>query len=111
MPPRRYSRHTFSTAFRTDAGLVLLTDPEPFRYKDLPDNTVHRSKQGETVFSLAGRYFRGLPRPAGLFWVIMDFQPTPIHDPTISLTNGQILFIPSIRTVVEEIFGEQRREE
>ena len=68
-------------------------------------------KQGETLFSLAGRYFAALPRPAGLWWVIADFQPDPIHDPTLSLEVGQVLLVPSVRTVVEEVFSEKRRQE
>jgi hypothetical protein len=43
--------------------------------------------------------------------VIADFQADPIHDPTLSLALGRELAIPSVRTVVEEVFSESRRDE
>jgi len=43
--------------------------------------------------------------------VIADFQPDPVHDPTLSLDLGRVLFIPSVRVVTEEVFAEARRQE
>ena len=111
MPPRRYSRYVFCSAILDDAERLHLTDREPFRFRALSDNRQHIVKEGDTLFSLAGRYFAPLPRPAGLWWVIADFQPEPVHDPTLSLELGRLLVVPSIRTVVEEIFSEKRRAE
>jgi hypothetical protein len=111
MPPRRFSRHTFTSAVQDGAGRLVLTDREPFRFRSLPDNRQHVVKEGESLFSLAGRYFAPLPRPAGLWWVVADFQPDPIHDPTIALEPGRVLVISSVRTVLEEIFSERRRGE
>jgi len=111
MPPRRFSRYTFSSAVIDDEERLFLTEREPFRFRALPDNRQHVVKEGETLFSLAGRYFAPLPRPAGLWWVIADFQPDPIHDPTVALEPGRVLVIPSVRTVLEEVFSERRREE
>ena len=68
-------------------------------------------KEGETLYSLAGRYFAPLPRPAGLWWIIADFQPDPIHDPTLALDVGRALVVPSVRVVTEEILSEQRRQQ
>jgi hypothetical protein len=42
---------------------------------------------------------------------IADFQPDPVHDPTLSLDLGRVLFIPSVRVVTEEVFAEARRQE
>lgn len=111
MPPRRFSRYTFTSAILDDEERLFLTDCEPFRFRSLPDNRQHVVKEGETLFSLAGRCFGPLPRPAGLWWVIADFQPDPIHDPTVALEPGRVLVIPSVRTVLEEIFSEKRRGE
>jgi hypothetical protein len=111
MPPRRFSRYTFSSAVLDDGERLLLTDREPFRFRALPDNRQHVVKEGDTLFSLAGRYFAPLPRPAGLWWIIADFQPDPIHDPTLALDIGRVLLVPSVRTVVEEVFSEKRRQE
>lgn len=111
MPPRRYSRYMFSAAVLDGDERLLLTDREPFRFRALSDNRQHVVKEGDTLFSLAGRYFAPMPRPAGLWWVIADFQPDPLHDPTIALEIGRVLVIPSVRTVTEEVFNERRRQE
>ncbi|HET9621802.1 MAG TPA: hypothetical protein VFP84_10565 [Kofleriaceae bacterium] len=111
MPPRRYSRFTFCVATVDDQGRLFLTEPEPYRFRAFPDNRQHVVQAGESVFTLAGRYFAPLPRPAGLWWVIADFQPDPIHDPTLALELGRVLFIPSVRVITEEIFAEARRQE
>ena len=111
MPPRRFSRYTFCQAVLDDDERLFLTDREPYRFRALSDNRQHVVKEGETLFSLAGRYFAPLPRPAGLWWIIADFQPDPIQDPTLGLDVGSVLVVPSLRTVVEEIFSEKRRQE
>lgn len=112
MPPRRLSRYTFTEAFTDADGDRVLTDPDPFRFKDFPDNRIHVVTEGDTLWSLAGRYFggsRGFEVPEDLWWVIADFQPDPIHDPTLKLTPGRAMVIPSVRTVLEEVFSETRR--
>ncbi len=108
MPPRRLSRHTFTEGV-TDLGPLRLTDREPFLYRPLPDNRPHPVQVGETLWTLAARYFKSFSRPSGLFWIIADFQPDPILDPTLRLEPGTVLIIPSERTVEESIFSERRR--
>jgi len=105
------SRHTFTEGRVDDADRAFLTDRAPFRFKALPDNRVHLVVQGDTLFGVAGRYFQPLERPAGYWWVLADFQPHPIHDPTIALVAGSVLIVPSVRTLLEDILGEQRRTE
>lgn len=111
MPPRRFSRFSFSAAILDDADRLFLTEREPFRFRALPDTRQHVVQQGDTLFSLAGRYFAPLPRPAGFWWILADFQPDPIHDPTMSLDLGRVLFVPSVRVITEEVFAETRRRE
>lgn len=115
MPPRRFSRHTFTLGF-FDTGLsgdvderLQLTERAPFEFRVLADNRHHVVSEGETLQSIAARYFASLFRPAGLWWVIADFQPDPVHDPTLTLETGTVLIIPSERTVQEFVFSEQRR--
>jgi len=110
MPPRRFSRFTFCAAYLDDDGRLVLTEREPFRFRAFADNRQHVVRAGETLFTLAGRYFAPLPRASGLWWVIADFQPDPIHDPTLSLELGRLVFIPSVRVLTEEVFSEARRE-
>jgi hypothetical protein len=108
MPPRINSRYTFTTAVSADDE-VMLYGEEPYRYKAQSDNREHVVRQGDTLFTLAHAYFAGIERPAGLWWVIADFQPEPIHDPTLTLDVGRVMIIPSVRTVQEEILNERRR--
>ena len=109
MAPRTGSRHTFTLGVRDEAGRLFLTEREPYGYQAHTDNRAHVVAQGETLFSLAGRYFAPLPRACGFWWVIADFQPDPIIDPTLELTVGRQLFIPSLRVLTDVILGEQRR--
>lgn len=109
MPPRINSRHSFTTA-QTDAATrrLYLGDRVPFRFRDVRDNTMHTVRAGDTLWGLASIYFAPLGRPpiysaAMLYWVIQDFQPTPIHDPTIALQDGEVLVIPSVPFVLNEI--------
>jgi hypothetical protein len=111
MPPRQFSRYTFSSAVLDDAGRLLLTEREPYRFRSLPDTRQHVVQEGDTLFTLAGRYFQPLPRPSGLWWIIADFQIEPIHDPTLTLDVGRLVFVPSVRVVTEEVFAESRRTE
>lgn len=111
MPPRALSRHTFSQGVRDTQGCLVLTTPEPFRYRTIADNEFFAVCTGDTLFTIAGRKYRVIDpdRASGLYWIIADFQPDPIIDPTIALDVGRVLVIPSVRTVLEQIFNEQRR--
>lgn len=109
MAPRRYSRHTFAVAEIDANGNTVLNERVPFRFRPYRDNRQHTVRDGDTLFALAGLYFKPLPRPCGLWWVIADFQPTPIYDATLRLDPGRVLIIPSVRAVTEELFSERRR--
>lgn len=109
MPPRKYSRYTFSLAFEDTNNALQLTERQPYAYREFSDNVQHEVKEGETLGSLAARYFRGIDNAAKLWWVIADFQPEPIHDPTLRIDLGRVLVIPSVRTLTEFVFAENRR--
>ena len=109
MPPKIGSRHIFCLGVKDQEGLLHLTDREPYRYRDHTDNRVHTVVQGDTLFDLAGRYFSSLPRACGFWWVIADFQPDPIVDPTLELKTGRTMYIPSLRVLTDIILGDSRR--
>ena len=109
MPPGIDSRFLFTFARKREGSDALwMTPREPLRYLELDDNRIHIVSEGETLHGLASLYFTSLGRlplfsAANLWWVIADFQPEPIHDPTIRLVGGQRLIIPSTRTVIERV--------
>lgn len=109
MPPNRLSRHRFSVGTADADDAMFLTERPVYGYRELPDNRQHLVVEGDTLFTLAGRYFAGMPRPAGFWWAIADFQPTPVQDPTLTLRVGSVVVIPSLRTLQMEILNERRR--
>ena len=113
MPPAtRYSRDLFCDAVPDENGLVYLTEREPFAYVDRDDNIEHVAGQGDTWTSLAVQYFSMQAEPDSLWWVIADFQPGGgIVDPTIRISPGTRIYVPSQRTLEEEILSENRRAE
>lgn len=111
MAPRKLSRFTFSRGIRDANGALILTQPPIFTYRELEDNKTITVREGDSLFTLAGREYRRIDpdRASGLWWVIAGFQPTPILDPTLELEPGSTLIIPSARTVLELLFDERRR--
>jgi hypothetical protein len=108
MPPARLSRYSLSLALKDAQGRQFLTDPEPFRYQDLPDNRHHTVVAGDALWTLSCRAFPNIKDGQHLWPIVAWFQPQPIHDPTLELTPGRELVFPSERTVLETIFNASR---
>jgi hypothetical protein len=96
---------------------LFLTERTPFRYDDTLDDTIqHEIGENETLAAIAYLYYKTLKRPDGsrrdgwgpehLWWIICEFQPTPITDPTLALDVGRVLEIPSPAVVQRLVFGE-----
>jgi nucleoid-associated protein YgaU len=74
---------------------------EPFLFEERPDNTLHRVISGDTLENLAEQFYNN----ALLFWVIADFQPEPLLDPSEDLETGSILVLPSVEYVNSKVLG------
>ena len=116
MPPRLYSRHTFTTMVSVNSPRVnvLLNDRRRFFYQPFKDNRLHTVREGDSWHSLAARYYAPLADPpefsaASLWWAIADFQTRPVHDPTIMLRVGDKVVVPSLRVVRDSIFNPTER--
>ncbi len=107
----RLSRHQLCEVLTDMQGRQYLGERRRYTYRELTDNRFHIIAAGDTIFVLASQYFQGADRPALLYWVIADFQPTPIHDVTVPLVPGRTLVIPSLRTLMEEILNPGRSSE
>lgn len=106
------SRFRFCQAVRMADGTMMLTDREPFRFVELPDTVVHKAQKGESWWSIAATYYNApglLENPTDLWWVIADFQPEPVVDPTIAIQGGQLIFVPSLSAILLHVFDEDRR--
>lgn len=113
MPPGAFSRYYFCEGvddFQSPVNFYL-TEREPYRFRVLTDTEAYVVREGDTLQFLAHRSYQGFRRPAGLWWIIGDFQPIPVIDPTIKLQAGRTVYIPSPRVLREEIFNEARRSE
>ncbi len=109
MAPHAGSRHSFTFGVPDEEGRRFLTEREPYRFQEHADTRVHLVAQGDTLFELAGRYFAPMPRACGFWWVLADFQPDPIFDPTLELEVGRRLWVPSLRVLTDVVLSEQRR--
>lgn len=109
MAPRTGSRHSFTLGVLDEQDRRFLSEREPYRFREHTDTRVHVVVQGDTLASLAGRYFAPLPRACGFWWVLADFQPDPIVDPTLELDLGRRIFVPILRVLTDVILSEQRR--
>lgn len=110
MPPNKYSRYQFSRARPDSAGRRYLEPREPVRYRELAGNKTYVVKSGDTPDSIATlAYTDSFPNPERLWWVLLDFQPTPIHDPTVSLSPGTEIIIPPASFLRDVVFSRRRR--
>ena len=104
------SRYKFTRVFVNDADRRFFGTREQVEYRDSPDNSVHVVQLGDTLQTLAENYFKGFPQAANLWWIIAEYQPTPIADPTLSLPVGDVIIIPS-PTIVADAEGKVRESE
>lgn len=114
MPPRINSRYMFATGDSDESGNLFLTEREPFRYDpDLRGTIRHVVSVGDSLQSIAFRYWSTLQLddretpwgPEHLWWILAEFQPDPILDPTIDLAPGKTILVPSVRVVQERVLG------
>jgi nucleoid-associated protein YgaU len=94
-PLSRYKYTTRATNLAETVSRTYLFAREPIAFEDDEENTTHVVRAGETLQTLATKYFGSYPDAATLWWVIAEFQPTPIVDPTQKLKPGALLVIPS----------------
>ena len=84
----------------------FLTERKPFRYDaKLLGTKKHRVVKGDNLWTLAFKFYDPIPNAEHLYFVICEFQPDPILDPSLDLEVNRILHIPSPRVVQEKVLG------
>jgi len=109
MPMYPWSRYRYCTLFTGDDSVSYIDEREPFGYRDEVDNRYHRSRRGDTWWGLAHLYFQGVPRACGLWWLICEYQPTRVIDPTCVIEENTLIVVPSMRVIRMMVFSPERR--
>ncbi len=109
MPPQANSRYRHCRGVLDESGHTLLTERKPFGFWRFADNLEHRVVEGDLLWGLAARYYAALERLDGYWWVLADFQPEPIVDPTLALEVGRVLMIPSLQMLTDVILSDRSR--
>lgn len=105
----RWSRYQWCDIETDEVSRRYFTERPVFSYRDLPENRLHVVTEGQRLWQLCQLYYPNIPRNGTLFWVVADFQPEPILDPTLDLKAGTLLVIPSEATVESLVFAGARR--
>lgn len=108
---RNHSRYAFVDRIADANGFVSFGRRVPYRHRERTDTRRHVVIEGESLHSLAARYFAPLASAANYWWAIAEFQEEPITDPTIVLEGGSVILIPSLYVLTDVILGEARRRE
>ncbi|MEN6368466.1 MAG: hypothetical protein ABFD77_02070 [Thermotogota bacterium] len=106
----QYSRYRFCTMLGGNGEIAYLDEREPFRYRDEPDNTFYTAKDGDTWWGLAWKFFSGFPNKALLYFLLCEFQPEPVVDPTIRIEAGRQIAIPSERIIRTKVYSKDNRQ-
>ena len=110
MPMFAWSRYRYCTVIGGQNGEIAeLDEREPFRFRNETDNRYHRAQSGDTWWSIAAKFFSGVPRACGLWWLLCEYQPDPVVDPTLAIDDGTLIVIPSMRVLRMYAFSDERR--
>lgn len=96
------SRHNFAKRYVFTESKIFREPRRRINFVERTDSRLYTIKQGDSLFNLAHRFYRSFDRPAGLWWVLMDFNN--IADPTQNLTPGDTIVIPSDDFIREQVF-------
>lgn len=104
------SRNKLVPSFMDEvSGKLILRDRTPYVYRDSQMNINHTAKSGDTWWSIAARYYYAISdRPAGLWWIIKDYQPVPVVDGTVSIQPGTLVIVPHPSDVITDVIGAER---
>jgi hypothetical protein len=93
--------------YASEEGKVFLSLRERLPHLQGSDTRIHICKGGERLYDLAVGYYKGLyQRPLDLWPIIAEYQPEPIHDPSVPLSEGEVVLIPGPGYIETVAFGD-----
>jgi hypothetical protein len=96
------SWYFFSDQITDPSGRLMLTEHEPFRYRERRDNLFITVGEGASWDGIAEAYYGHISdRACGLYRALLDYQVPPIVDPTIPPRPGSVVIVPSSAAVTE----------
>ncbi len=96
------SWYTKSDQITDPSGRLMLSEHEPFRFRERVDNLFIIVGEGATWADLAEKYYDHISdRACGLYRALLDYQVPPVVDPTLSIRPGAVVIIPSALAVIE----------
>lgn len=108
MPPQKNSRYSYCLGIKR-SGKLWLSSMTPFRYREYSDTRIHQTVENETLDQIAERYYGD--DGWKWWWVIAQFQPNPIVDPTVAFDAGVTIYVPSMKIISQVIMNPSRRKE
>jgi hypothetical protein len=97
------SRYILSKVYYDNETNELSLGPrDRFLYTDVEGIIPHVVSDGDNLWSLAAKYYGSEQEDeTNYWWVIAEFQPKPIIDPTLRLEAGIIILIPPLSWIQE----------
>lgn len=96
----KYSRWRGVDVYDDGSGNLFLEEREPLTPPAEEFYVEHVAVEGDTPFSLAGYYYKGLlARAAALWWAIAEANE--MVDPTQKIAPGKVVKIPDYQYVIK----------
>lgn len=95
------SRYRAAELIKGDDDSFTWTLPNFFEFTGEDEDIFYEVQPGDNWHLLAYKFYGREFGGANLWWAIMDYQPTPIVDPTIALSPGSVLVVPPPKRIQE----------
>lgn len=99
------SRYRAAQLVKSDDGGFFWQLPAQFEYSGEDEDIFYEIQSGDNWHLIAQKFYGSDFGGSKLWWAIMDYQPVPRLDPTIALTPGEVIVIPSPLAIQDFLLG------